>query len=680
MSWIKSSFFLWRFGASLLSVDGISKTIGERTLIRSASFHVRAGDCIGLVGPNGTGKTTLLRLLMGEVGADSGTMARSRTTRIGYLPQQWSPIEGKSVLAHALDVNRQLQALREELRDLEAELRRGTEPTHAEQLAYRQCRLLEELERLGGYDLEARGRKILAGLGFKSEWLERPVSTLSGGWLMRLELARLLLEEPDLLLLDEPTNHLDLESLLWLESFLLNTRSAVILISHDRAFLNRLVGRVFELEQGLFAEYSGNYDAYVKEKALRRETLLAAKRNQDGQVRQIERFIARNRYRKDRARQVQSRIKTLDRMDQIELAETAATVRFQFPEPVRSGRRVLELEAVDKAYGDYPVYTGVSLVVERGDRIALLGPNGAGKSTLLKVLAGVEAIDRGRRCLGSSVQLGYYAQHQWEQLDSSKTVLEEAQGVAGDLTRSQVRGLLGAFLFRGDEVEKPVAVLSGGEKARLTLVKLLMARPNLLLLDEPTNHLDIASREVLENALLEFAGTLCFISHDREFINAIATKILVIEAGQLHLLPGNYDDFERLWRARVFAAEALPDSAGSPVARSEQGSGPDASGRRGEQVRKRVEAQRRNDLYRLKQPQAQRLRQVEADLAAVHARLDQLSARLADPATYSGGEDIKQLQLDYRQCRLEAERLSRAWEEVSLALEELEQQYFCSSG
>lgn len=655
----------------MLSVDGISKTIGERTLIRSASFHVHAGDCIGLVGPNGTGKTTLLRLLMGEVGADSGTVARSRNTRIGYLAQQWSPIEGKSVLGHALDVNRRFQALQEELQDLEAKLLRGTEPTRAEQLADRQCRLLEELERLGGYDLEARGRKILAGLGFKSEWLERPVSTLSGGWLMRLELARLLLEEPDLLLLDEPTNHLDLESLLWLESFLLNTRSAVILISHDRAFLNRLVRRVFELEQGVFAEYSGNYDAYVKEKAQRRETLLAAKRNQDGQVRQIERFIARNRYRKAGARQVQSRIKTLDRMDSIELAQAAATVRFEFPEPIRSGRRVLELEEVHKAYGAYPVYTGVSLVVERGDRIALLGPNGAGKSTLLKILAGVEAIDRGRRVLGSSVQLGYYAQHQWEQLDSSKTILEEAQGVAGDLIRSQVRGLLGAFLFRGDEVEKPVAVLSGGEKARLTLVKLLMARPNLLLLDEPTNHLDIASREVLEKALLEFAGTLCFISHDRKFINAIATKILVIEAGRLHLLPGNYDDFERLWRARVFAAEAPANQSSLPVGSQDDG----ACGRRGEQVRKRVEAERRNDLYRLKQPQARRLQQVEADLAVVHARLDQLSSRLADPATYRGGEDIKQIQLDYRQCKLEAERLGRAWEEVSLALEELEQQY-----
>lgn len=659
----------------MLSVDGVSKYIGDRVLFKDVSFHVHARDCIGLVGSNGAGKTTLFHVVLGDLSPDTGRVRCAKHTRLGYLPQQWVPVEDKHVLAYALDVNQRVRRAKEELREVETDLNRDLPESEAERLAYRQAQLVEELERHGGYDLEARGRKILAGLGFRSEVLDRPVSNLSGGWLMRLELARLLLEEPDLLLLDEPTNHLDLESLLWLETFLRNTRSAIMLVSHDRAFLNRLVHRVFEVELGVFTEFKGDYDAYVKEKAQRLETVLAAKRNQKEQVCRIERFIARNRYRKGRARQVQSRIKALDKVEMIEVPEQSAGIHFEFPEPPRSGKRVLELIDVHKAYGEHRVYDGVDLVIERGDRIALLGPNGVGKSTLLKILAAVESFDAGERRLGHGVQPGYYAQYQWEQLDVAKSVLQEAQGVAGDLSQSRVRGMLGAFLFRGEEVEKRVAILSGGEKARLTLCKLLMEKPNLLLLDEPTNHLDISSREVLERALRMFAGTICFISHDREFINALATKILLIHEGELFLFPGNYEDFERLWKDRVFASAS--GAAGGRTSAEAMGAGsvPAVAGKGSEPERKRLEAEWRNELYRLKRPRLKQLQRVEEALDQAHLRLDRVNQLLAAPETYEDGGDIQQLQREHHDCRKEVAELSESWEEISVALEELEQRF-----
>lgn len=655
----------------MLTLQGVSKFLGKKELFRDVSFHVHPGERIGLIGPNGTGKTTLFHILMGETEPDSGTVIKSKNLRLGYLPQQWIPGEIATVLAHVMNVHEELGEIQNELQFIQQELNMQKDPKQTEAFALRQTSLLERLEHLGGYDLESRARKILAGLGFREDQLDRPVSTLSGGWVMRTALARLLLAEPDLLLLDEPTNHLDLDSLLWLEEYLLNTPSAMILISHDRAFLNRIVQRIVELEQGVCQEYVGNYDTYLEDKSKRREIHFASYKNQQERIRQVERFVERNRYRKDRARQVQSRLKHLEKIDRIESPpEESSSIHFSFPEPPRSGRRVIELRSVHKSYGDHVVYKGIDCVIERGDRIAFLGPNGAGKSTLLKILAGVIDIDEGERVLGHQTFVGYYAQHQWEQLNPAWTVLEEVFSISGDMSQTQLRGLLGAFLFRGEDVLKRVSVLSGGEKARLTLCKLLLQRPNILLLDEPTNHLDIPSCDVLEKALNDFSGTICFISHDRHFINAVSNKILVVGPEQLHIFPGNYEDFQNIWKDRIEGREEEPEKKESKQGKVSAGS----SGPKG-QERKRLEAEWRNELYRLKQPLQKQMESVEAALDEVQKRQETLNVLLADPDTYQDGSRVQELQKEYQQCRKEIGTLTKKWEETALALEELEENF-----
>ncbi len=483
---------------------------------------------------------------------------------------------------------------------------------------------------------------------------------------MRLELARLLLSEPDLLLLDEPTNHLDLECLLWLEDYLLNCSSAFILVSHDRAFLNRTIQRIIEIEQGVFHEYNGNYDFYLEEKAKRMEVRLATYKNQQDRIRQIERFIDRNRYDKKTAGQAQSRIKMLERMEKVEAPVGESQIHFSFPEPARSGKRVIELRDISKSYGDATVYHGINLVIERGDKIAFLGPNGAGKSTLLKILAGVVQPGSGERSVGFHTTVGYYAQHQWEQLNADVTVFEEVLGVCGDMLQTQLRGLLGAFLFRGEDVLKKTAVLSGGEKARLVLCKLLLQRANFLLLDEPTNHLDISSRVVLEKALGDFPGTICFISHDRQFINGVANKILVVKSGEIHVFPGNYDDFQRIWKARI---DLPPQNAAKGKT---EGIGPGAKART---VQKRAEAEWRKELFRVRKPVQDRIENIERDLDSCHAELERLRERLADAETYRQGRVVVEIQSQYRQAQDTIHELTGQWEAKVLELEQIEESF-----
>jgi ATP-binding cassette, subfamily F, member 3 len=651
----------------MIAVQGVSKFLGKKELLHNVSFHIRPGDRIGLIGPNGAGKTTLFQIMTGDMEPDGGAVTKPKIMRLGYLPQEWTPLQDKSVLSYTMDVHEELNLVQVELRLLQESLENATNAESVGEQARRQSFLLEKLEHLGGYDLEARACKVLAGLGFDKDQLHRSLSTLSGGWAMRLELARLLLSEPDLLLLDEPTNHLDLDSLLWLENYLLGTSSAVIMVSHDRAFLNRVVTRVLEIEQGQLQEYTGNYSAYLEEKALRREIHLASYRNQQERIRQIERFVERNRVRKDRARQAQSRLKQLEKIERIEAPVQDANIHFNFPEPLRSGRRAIELRQVRKTYGEQVVYEGIDLVIERGDRIAFLGRNGAGKSTLLKMLAGVEAISGGERLPGHQTVLGYYAQYQWEQLHPEWTVLEEASSIAGAMTQTQLRGMLGAFLFPGEDVEKKVSVLSGGEKSRLILCKLLLQRPNFLLLDEPTNHLDIPSREVLERALQEFPATLCFISHDRHFINRIANKILVVDSGQIHLFPGNYLDYQEIWKKRL----EQPEHDGAEAFGEERKAEPVPF--RKDQGQKRLEAERRNQLFRLKRPLQDRLEELESQVGAVHALLDSLTISMADPATYQNGNSVQDLQKAYQQSQQKVQELTREWEDLAAQLEELEQ-------
>jgi ATP-binding cassette subfamily F protein 3 len=516
-----------------------------------------------------------------------------------------------------------------------------------ERLTTRYGDLQHRFEALGGYRLETEAKAILGGLGFRETDFARPLAELSGGWRMRAALAGLLLLQPSLLLLDEPTNHLDLESLAWLEGYLADYDGAVVIVSHDRYFLNRMVTTIAELGPGGFAVYPGTYDDYLVEREARRTLREAQARNQAKRVAEIERFIDRFRAKATKARQVQSRVKMLDRLERIELDPTAREIRLAFPAPPRTGRRVVALRGLHKAYGDHVVYAGIDLEVERGDRIALVGVNGAGKSTLLRILAGVLPFERGERALGTQVSAHYYAQHQLDALDAARTVLEELTAVAPDAGQTRLRTLLGAFLFSGDAVDKRIAVLSGGEKARVALAKMLVRPAPLLCLDEPTNHLDLASRERLEAALEAFPGTLVFISHDRYFINRLATKVVEVADGRLTTHAGNYDDY----RAAAERPPA-PAPARAPAA-------PPAAAPR-ERRRPRVDPALR-ELRR-------RVEEIERQIHALEDRLRELGEALGDPALYADGERVRAITAERKRAEEQVAWLMHEWEELSTAL------------
>ena len=524
----------------MIALDAVSKGYGGQQLLQDCTWRIGRGERIGLVGPNGAGKTTLCRILAGVEETDAGRVHRDTGVTVGYLPQEVTTGEDRTVLAEALSGFDEVWRLEAELESLAARMAGpGAEPGLID--AYGEIQ--HRFEALGGYRLEAEAKIILGGLGFSPDGVHRPLAEFSGGWRMRAALARLLLLRPDLLLLDEPTNHLDLESLGWLENFLAAYEGSVVIVSHDRYFLNRMVTAIAELAGGSVTLYHGDYDHFLVEREARQALLEAQARNQAKRVAEIERFIERFRYKATKARQVQSRVKMLDRMERIETEAGARRIHFAFPQPPRTGRLVARLAGVHKAYGDNVVYAGMDFQVERGDRVALVGVNGAGKSTLLKILAGVLPFDAASACSARHVEVQYYAQHQLDALDPTRTVLEELEQAAPEAQISRLRTILGSFLFSGDTVDKKVAVLSGGEKARLALAKMLARPAALLCMDEPTNHLDLASKEVLEEALAGFTGTIVFISHDRYFINRIATQVVEVDRGRLTTHLGNYDDY-----------------------------------------------------------------------------------------------------------------------------------------
>jgi ATP-binding cassette subfamily F protein 3 len=642
----------------VIALEEVSKGYGGQTLFRDVSWRIGGRERVGLVGPNGAGKTTLCRILAGLEEPDQGRVTRPRGTTLGYLPQDVAGgDDGGSVLAEVLGGFEDVWRLEREMEDVAAGLAAETEAGALDALTQRYGDLQHRFEALGGYRLETQARAILGGLGFRPDEMTRPLAEFSGGWRMRAALARLLLLRPTVLLLDEPTNHLDLESLAWLENFLADYDGAVVVVSHDRYFLNRMVTSIADLGPSGLTLYHADYDGYLVEREARRELAEAQARNQAKRVAEIERFIERFRYQATKARQVQSRVKMLERMDRLEVAEGPRRIRFTFPEPPRTGRRVASLRGVRKSYGANVVYAGVDLDVERGERVALVGINGAGKSTLLRILAGVLAFDRGERTLGTHVAVHYYAQHQLDVLDPGSTVLEEVERVAPEAARTRLRTLLGAFLFSGDAVDKKVAVLSGGEKARLALAKMLVRPAALLCLDEPTNHLDLASREVLEDALAEFPGTIVFISHDRYFINRIATRVLEVAGGVLTSHPGNYDDY-----LAATAREAAPpadvppgprevEKAGAPAAeprRSSRGDG----GRPTAAVRK---------LRR-------RLEEIERQIHELEARLSECAETLSDPELYKDGDRVRAVTGERKTAEEQVAWLMREWEELSVEL------------
>ena len=525
----------------MIALTNVTKQYGGQILFVDASFQINSGERVGLVGPNGAGKTTIFRLIMGQESPDEGSVERPRKLTLGYFNQDISGMRGRSVLGEAVAGAGEVAQLGEDMKILEEQMAQGCDDLDAVVARYGevQARFME----LGGYDVEARAHTILAGLGISAEQIAADVGNLSGGWKMRVALAKILLLKPDVLLLDEPTNYLDIESILWLEEFLRSYPGAVVMTSHDRDVMNRVVKKIIEIDGGQVRSYTGNYDFYEQmraQEAVRRE---AEYERQQAMLAKEIRFIERFRAQAAKAAQVQSRVKKLDKIERLEPPRRLIEREFDFRKPSRSGDDVVKVSELRKAYGDRVVHQGLSMLVRRGERWAVMGENGAGKTTLLKMVAGVLTPDSGDVTVGASVSMGYFAQHQMEQLDGSSTVIEELQAHAPTTGLGVLRNLAGAFGFHGDDVEKPVRVLSGGERSRLVLAKLLFDAPNLLVLDEPTNHLDIATKRALMKALSTYQGTVLFVSHDRAFLRAVATRILELTAKGPHIYNGSYGEY-----------------------------------------------------------------------------------------------------------------------------------------
>jgi ATP-binding cassette subfamily F protein 3 len=639
----------------MLHIQGVSKQFGSKILFENADAHIGHRSRVALIGPNGAGKSTLIRILLDQESPDSGQVSRAKHMAFGHLAQEVPKFSGRTVLEEVmrLDGRRdEILTTRQELEDSFA--KSAPSPDDLE----RYGRILEELEHLDEYRLEARAKEILGGMGFKPKDFGRSLTEFSGGWLMRVALSRVLLMDPDLLLLDEPTNHLDLESLLWLEEFLRAFRGAMLLVSHDTEFLNRMVSEVLEIDQRKLWSYRGNLDSYSAQKGERLNQLRAQYEGQQARIAEIEAFVRRFGAKATKARQAQSRMKELERMERIEMPDARESVRFTFPPAPHSGKEVVTLKRASLAYGEKNVFRDLDLVVRRGSRLAIVGINGAGKTTLLRLLAGELSATGGECRLGHLVQVGYYAQHQAEALDLKKTILQALEQQAPNLPISRVRGIAGAFLFSGDAVDKKIAVLSGGEKARVALAKLLLSPSNFLILDEPTNHLDIESRGVLLESLLEFEGTLCLVSHDRAFISPLVDSVLEIVPGpqgsQVVQLLGSYDDYlarkttEASETARRLRAE---DTAAVTRAKTE----PEKRERTGpSNNQKRAWTEERDRL--------------EKEITGLEREQAETQAALADGATYS--DKAKSLALAEKSRELAqslSEKLAR-WEELSLLL------------
>jgi ATP-binding cassette, subfamily F, member 3 len=555
----------------MIQLNSAGKRYGHKLLFQDADLLITPRDRVGLVGANGTGKSTLLKILAGEETLDYGNVSVAKGISAGYLPQDGLALSGKTVFAECMTVFARLKNMEAELEQLTAKM---AELDHTsieyDDVAERYHRIEHEFRTHDGYAIEAQVGTILAGLGFRPEDWQRQTEEFSGGWQMRIALAKLLLQKPNLLLLDEPTNHLDLESRNWLEEYLVNYPFAFVLISHDRYFLDVTVNRTIEVWNKKIWVYSGNYEKYLSQKTARREQLEADYRSQRERIEQLEVFINRFRYQATKAKQVQSRIKELEKIERIELPEEEKTIHFTFPQPKPSGRIVAEFHGVAKAYGSKQVFSGVDFIIEKGDRIALVGVNGAGKSTLIKLLAGSEPLTQGEYRLGHNVQSDYFAQDQYKELDQEARILDDLGRVSISSRETDLRSLLGCFLFSGDDVFKRIGVLSGGERNRYALLRMLLHPANFLLLDEPTNHLDMRAKDVLLTALSKYTGTVVFVSHDRYFIDKLATRVFEIGNGRVEVYPGNYEDF--MWRKQG-GAEKLQEQISASKQTTASGNG-----------------------------------------------------------------------------------------------------------
>jgi ATP-binding cassette subfamily F protein 3 len=641
----------------VLHLVKIAKSYGPQTLFEDVSWHVPPRTRVGLVGRNGAGKTTLFRLITGTESPDAGELILRKGARIGHLAQEPGDFGDRTPLEAVLEAGGEARELEGRIALLEAAMAAGRSDPETLQL-HEQA--LARFGQLGGWELEATARRILAGLAFTDAMMDRPIATLSGGWRMRVSLACLLFARPDLLLLDEPTNHLDLSTLMWFENFLQGYEGTIIVISHDRAFLDRFATHIAELSRRGIEIYTGNFTRYLEEKVERLERLEKAAAQQARALAETERFIERFRSKASKAKAVQSRVKQLEKVERIEApTRDDATIHFRFAAPPRSGKDVAVLSKVAKAWPGKTVYSGLDLTLQRGQRIALVGPNGAGKSTLLKMLAGVYPPDAGDLTLGHNVVRAYYAQHQLETLDPNRTVLAELESVADFDNAPRCRGVLGAFGFSGKDVDKKIAVLSGGEKARVALAKMLFVPANFLLMDEPTNHLDMASCDVLEEALESFEGTLVIISHDRHFINAVANTIVEVDNGRLEVFQGTWDEFE-LKKKELAELEAARNAASSGRAGGAAPSLRDV---------KRAEAELRQAHSRRVKTLKTEHERVELRIADIDGELAEIDGRLADPAFLKDGAAVRDAYTRRDRLVRDQEQLMARWEELGTTLE-----------
>jgi ATP-binding cassette, subfamily F, member 3 len=650
----------------VISLSNISKQYGGKVLFKDLSVRIGDRERVAIVGANGAGKSTLMKIIMGEIEADSGEIARSRSHTEGYLPQEGVHHGGRTLYEETATAFEDIIALHDRIDDITSEMKNlaalgESDTEYYHDLLHELGEMQHHLEHREGYNIQSKIAEVLGGLGFRERDMRRGTEEFSGGWQMRIALAKLLLQEPAILLLDEPTNHLDLDSLEWLESYLQAYEGSVVLISHDRRFLDNIVTRTLEVSLGRLTDYSGNYSFYLVEKVQRMEQQQAAYENQQQYIKQTMQFVERFRYKATKARQVQSRLKMLEKIERVEIEDQEKGISFDFPIPPAPGRMLMELHHVRKAYGSHEIFDDLSLPIERGDRIAFLGVNGSGKSTLARIIAGIEPYQSGTRNQGHNVVIGYYAQHQAEELEPKKTVLQTVDDIATGDARGRLRTLLGCFLFSGDDVFKNVSVLSGGEKSRLALAKMLLTPSNLLVLDEPTNHLDIRSKAVLQDALSRYEGSFVIVSHDRDFLEPLINKCIDFDGGHPRITTGTVSDYLRKRHEEMLRLAPQHDSGGEDIVTR--------SAQHLDKERKRREAEQRQERYKVLKPLKAQLARIEKRIADLEAEKEHAEAGLASEETYKNDDTARSLTAAYKDVTT---RLAYAYDEWTRVMEQIE--------